>query len=193
MAFLTGISVFLSRKLIFLMRKQFFHIHNLSAHSYFFAEFLQPRNRDSPFSIWGCAKLCFHMGIPVWKRGLLFFNPCMEMGIPHFHMGMCQSLFPYGDPHMEIFLAANFLALQLRLVRDSMAGQNYSPRFHMGNPHMETCRPTKKFPFGDSPLPNRVCAHMGINICTWGARGMLKSGIYKDLKCVIAHHVKNIT
>jgi hypothetical protein len=29
---------------------------------------------------------------------------------------------------------------------------------------MEMHRPTKKFPFGDSPLPNRVCAHLGINI-----------------------------
>jgi hypothetical protein len=27
---------------------------------------------------------------------------------------------------------------------------------------METRRPTKKFPFGDSPLLNRVCAHMGL-------------------------------
>jgi hypothetical protein len=48
-------------------------------------------------------------------------------------------------------------------VRDSMAGQNYSPPFLTGSPHIETRRPTKKFPFGDSPLPNRVCAHTGIN------------------------------
>jgi hypothetical protein len=58
---------------------------------------------------------------------------------------------------------ANFFCHQ-NFVRDSMAGQNYSPRLHMGSPHMETCRPTKEFPFGDSLLPNRVCAHLGINI-----------------------------
>jgi hypothetical protein len=51
-------------------------------------------------------------------------------------------------------------------VRDSMAGQNYSPCFHTGSPHMETRRPTKKFPFGDSPIPNRVCAHLEINMYT---------------------------
>ena len=27
--------------------------------------------------------------------------PHIETGIPHFHMGMCQSLFPYGNPFME--------------------------------------------------------------------------------------------
>ncbi len=46
------------------------------------------------------------MGIPIWKRGLVFLNPRMKMGIPHFHMGMCQSQFPYGDPRMETFLVA---------------------------------------------------------------------------------------
>jgi hypothetical protein len=107
--FLTGKSVFLARKLIFLTRKQLFHVHNLSAHSNFFAEFFQPQNRDSPFSIRGCAKPRFHMGIPVWKQGLIFFNPRMETGIPHFHMGMCQAPFPYGDSHMEMFLAAKIL------------------------------------------------------------------------------------
>ncbi len=33
-------------------------------------------------------------------------------------------------------------------VRDSMAGQNYSPRFHTGSPHMETRKPTKKCHLG---------------------------------------------
>jgi hypothetical protein len=58
---------------------------------------------------------------------------------------------------------AKILARQ-KFVRDSMAGQNYSRRFHMGSPHIKTRRPTKKIPFGDSPLPKRVCAHTGINI-----------------------------
>jgi hypothetical protein len=60
------------------------------------------------FSKRGCAKPHFHMGIPVWKWGLIFFNPHMETGIPHFYMGMCQSPFPYLDPPMETFLAAKF-------------------------------------------------------------------------------------
>jgi hypothetical protein len=51
-----------------------------------------------------------------------------------------------------------------KIVRDSMAGQNYSPRFHTGSPHMETRMLTKKDPFGDSPLPKRGCAHTAINI-----------------------------
>ncbi len=56
--------------------------------------------------------------------------------------------------------------ISICLVRDSMAGQNYSPRFHTESPHMETGRQTKKFPFGDSPFQNRVCSHLGINICS---------------------------
>ncbi len=60
------------------------------------------------------------------------------------------------------------MAMQWCLVRDSMAVQNYSPGFHTGSPHTETCRQTKKFPFGDSPFPNRVCAHFRINIYTNG-------------------------
>ncbi len=29
---------------------------------------------------------------------------------------------------------------------------------------METGGQTKKFPFGDSPFPNRVCSHLAVNI-----------------------------
>jgi hypothetical protein len=43
------------------------------------------------------------------NRDLFFLNPRMEMGILHFHMGMCKSPFPYGDPLMEMFLAADFI------------------------------------------------------------------------------------
>jgi hypothetical protein len=156
--------MFLARKLDFSSRKQLFHIHNLNTRSNFFTNFFPTTKQGFLFSIRGCAKPHFHMGIPVWKRGLVFFNPRMETGIPHFYMGMCQSPFPYGDPRMETFLQQKFFAMHWRLVRDSMAGQNYSPHFHSGSPHMETCRQTKKFPFGDSPFPNRVCAHLGIII-----------------------------
>ncbi len=129
----------------------------------FLHRFFPTAKQGFPFSNQLCAKPRFHVGIPVWKRGLVFSNPRMEMGIPHFHMGMCQSPFPYGDPRMETFWRPKFLAIRWRLVHDSMAGQNYSPRFYTGSPHMETSRQTKKFPFGDSPFPNRVCAHLGIN------------------------------
>ncbi len=115
----------------------------------------------SPVFIWGS---------PYGNRDLFILNPCMETGFPHFHMGMCRSPFPYGDPHIEMFLAAKILAMRWCLVRDSMASQNYSPCFHTESPHMETRRPTKKFPFGDSPLPNRVCDHMGINMYVWQYR-----------------------
>ncbi len=60
-----------------------------------------------------------------------------------------------------------FLVMRWRLVRDPMAGHNYSPCFHMGSPLMETGRQTKKFPFGDSPFQNRVCSHLGINTDTY--------------------------
>jgi hypothetical protein len=36
--------------------------------------------------------------------------------------------------------------------------------FPYGDPHVETGRQTKKFPFGESPFQNRVCSHLGINI-----------------------------
>jgi hypothetical protein len=68
--------------------------------------------------------------------------PHMETGIPHFHMGMYQSS----------FWRPKNLVMQWHLVHESMAGQNYSPHFHMGSPHMEMGRQTKKFPFGDSPF-----------------------------------------
>ncbi len=103
---------------------------------------------------------CMKMGtrfflIPVWKRGFpISIWRCVN---PRFHMGI---------PVWKCFHQPKFLAMQWRLVCDSMAGQNYSPRFHTGSPHMETCRPTKKFPFGDSPWPKRVCDHTGINIYT---------------------------
>ena len=38
-------------------------------------------------------------------------------------------------------------------LHDSMEGIKYSPRFHMGTPHMEMGRQAKKIPFGDSPFP----------------------------------------
>jgi hypothetical protein len=40
------------------------------------------------------------------EMGTRFFYPRMEMGIPHFHMELCQSPFPDGDPHMKTFSAA---------------------------------------------------------------------------------------
>jgi hypothetical protein len=51
----------------------------------------------SPVFIWGS---------PYGNRDSFILNPCMETGIPHFYMGMCQSPFPYGDPRIEMFLAA---------------------------------------------------------------------------------------
>ncbi len=170
MDFFTGKSVFLARKLIFLTRKQLVHVHNLSACSNFFAEFFQPQNRHSPFSIWGCAKHRFHMGIPVWKRGLNFLIPVWKQGFDISIWGCVNPRFHMGIPVWKCFWQPKFLAMRWCLVRDSMAGQNYSPRFHTGSPHMETCRSTKKFPCGDSPLPKRVCDHMGINIYMFNFR-----------------------
>jgi hypothetical protein len=68
-----------------------------------------------PFAIQGYAQQRFHMGIPVWKRGLVFFNSRMETGIPHFHMGMCESPFPYEDPRTETILAAKIFGKAMAL------------------------------------------------------------------------------
>jgi hypothetical protein len=59
-------------------------------------------NRHSPFpygdvsipvSIWGSL---------YGNRELFIVIPHMEMGIPHFHMGMWKSPFLYGDTHMKM-------------------------------------------------------------------------------------------
>jgi hypothetical protein len=78
--FLTGKSEFLARKSNVLTKKNFV-TYTTSVHNRIsLVNFSNHKTRI--------------MGIPVWKRGLVFLNPCMEMGIPHFHMGMCQSPFP---------------------------------------------------------------------------------------------------
>ncbi len=112
-----------------------------------------------PHFIWGCANPHFHMGIPIWKWGAISFD------CPY---GNGDSPFPYGDVSIpgQNFWRPKFLVMRWRLVRDPMAGQNYSPCFHTKSPHMETGRQTKKFPFGDSPFQNRVCSHLGLNIYT---------------------------
>jgi hypothetical protein len=67
--------------------------------------------------------------ILVWKRGFpISIWGCVN---PRFHMGI---------PVWKCFWRPKFLAMRWRLVRDSMADQNYSPRFHTGNSHMEMCR-----------------------------------------------------
>ena len=39
-----------------------------------------------------------------------------------------------------------------------------TPHFHIGSTHTEMDRETWIFPYGESPFPNRVCFHLGINI-----------------------------
>ncbi len=52
--------------------------------------------------IWkrGRVNPCLCMGISIWKQGAISFDPHMEMRTPHFHMGICHSPFPFGDPRM---------------------------------------------------------------------------------------------
>jgi hypothetical protein len=149
--------VLLARKLIFLTKKQLFHLQNLSTRSNFFAEFFQPQNRDSPFPFKDVPSPVFVWGLPFGNGDLFFLSPYGNRDSPFtcFHMGI---------PVWKCFWRPKFLAMQWRLVRDLMASQNYSPHFHTGSPHMETRRQTKKFSFGDYLFTNRVCAHLGINI-----------------------------
>jgi hypothetical protein len=60
---------------------------------------------------------------------------------------------------------------------------------------MKMRRQTKKFPFGDSPFPNRVCAHLGINIYD-SYNGMFPHNkprilIILDLLCYLKEGKKN--
>jgi hypothetical protein len=107
--FLTGKSVFLVRKSNFSTRKQLFHVHNLSARSNVFAKFFQPQNRDSPFSIQGCAKPRFHMGIPVWKQGLVYFKSLYGNGVSPFSYGdVSIPVSIWGSPYWNVFGSQNF-------------------------------------------------------------------------------------
>ncbi len=63
-----------------------------------------PPFSESRVSIW----TVLYWGSLSGNGDLFFFNPRIETGIPHFHMGICQSPFPNGDPCMETFLAAKF-------------------------------------------------------------------------------------
>jgi hypothetical protein len=101
--------VFLARKSNFSTRKQLFHVHNLSSRSNVLAKFFQPRNRDSPFSIQGCAKPHFHMGIPVWKQGLVYFKSLYGNGDSPFSYGDVPiPVFISGSPYGNVFGSQNF-------------------------------------------------------------------------------------
>jgi hypothetical protein len=92
--------------------------------------------------------------IPKWKQTL--FENGLVTGPSLFGNGYP---FLYGDPHIETGSRVIRLAIW-------KWGLNYPPHFHMGNHCTEMGRETKIFPYGDSPFPNRVCSHLGINIYT---------------------------
>jgi hypothetical protein len=84
-------------------------MYTTSVHAQILCQFFPTAKQGLPFSISGCANPRFHMGILVWKGGLVFLNLHTEMGIPHFHMGMCQSLFfMRGSPYGNFFGGQNF-------------------------------------------------------------------------------------
>jgi hypothetical protein len=115
-----------------------------------------------PVSIWGSK----WNGYP-----FLYGDPRIETG-PRFRTGTVQSLthfrkeslFPFGDwgknHHMGMY---------------SIQG---SP-FPYGDYRTEMGRETRIFPYGESPFPNRVCFHLGINI--YMKRGLI-------LKCCLIHN-----
>jgi hypothetical protein len=84
-------------------------------------------------------------------------------------MGMCQSPFPYGD------LDGAWCVTQ-------WPAKTTVPISIQGVPiwkPMETRRPTKKIPFGYSPLPNRGCAHLGINRYRYQSKTIRGTNYYK--------------
>ena len=105
--------------------------------------------------------------VPVRKWGPVPVASQYEMGIDgdsHFHIGMS-----FGSPYMEPRENLNSSAKKwgrCSSTRDTEVGQNYRHHFHTGSHHTETGRESSIFPFGEPPLPNRVCFHLGINIHT---------------------------
>jgi hypothetical protein len=104
-------------------------------------------NGESPFPYGESKNMAphFHMGIPIWKRGLM--HPHMEMGNACFHMGNQEndSLFPYRDLHMEMGIDTSQYGNGESLFPYDES-KNTAPHFHMGiliwkqgltHPHME--------------------------------------------------------
>jgi hypothetical protein len=134
---------------------------------------------------------CFYTGIPIWKLGLLHVHPHMEMGIPHFHMGIRISPFPYGDPcfHMGIVSFAYpygkgdspfpygdwSIPISIQGIPVSIWGSEcYVPRMETGIPHfcMGICQ--SPFPYGESPFSYGECCiriplwKRGFPVSKWG-------------------------
>ncbi len=99
-------------------------------------------------SIWGLNKMAphFHTEIPIWKRRLT----CSRV-----HMGTGS----VTNRYQTEFLPVWGLRKKIPIWECFPDGDR---RFHMVIP----IRKPNKFPFGDSPLPNRVCDHTGINMHT---------------------------
>jgi len=60
-------------------------------------------------------------------------------------------------------------------------------RVPYGNLRMEMGREMKKFPFGDSPFPYGVCAHLGINTHTAAPIRYCTTNTVRTLLFVNAH------
>jgi hypothetical protein len=87
---------------------------------------------------------CFHTEIPIRKRGLTRH---------HFHMGTSSVTNPFPNRvHAHLGIEEKIPIWECFPYGDC--------GFHM----VIRLRKPKKFPFGDSLFPNRVCAHFGINI-----------------------------
>jgi hypothetical protein len=94
--------------------------------------------------------------VPVWKqlpvsiRGSQYRKkePChqtphMEMGLAHFHMGMCLTPFPYDDRHME--MGTCFIVLPI-----------WKRGFPYGNRDLPGMR-LSPFPYGDRRMETGSC------------------------------------
>ncbi len=155
--------MFLARKSNFLTRERF-STCTTSVHAQITLPNFSNRKTGIPLFHSRMCQATFSYGDPRMEAETHFFKiPVWKQGFPISIWGCVNPRFHMGIPVWKRFWRPKFLAMQWRLVRDSMAGQNYSPHFHTRSPHVETHR-QKKFPFGDSPFPNRVCVHLWINI-----------------------------
>ncbi len=110
--------------------------------------------RGFTLSIWGCFYLRFHMVITIWKRGAVSFSSLYGNGDSHMEMGIEQENYDFLSKIWGKILFNAWLG----------GRQKYAPHFHMGSPRTEMGRESRIFPYGESPFPNRVCFHLGINI-----------------------------
>ncbi len=170
-------SVFFTRKLDFLIGKSAFWTRKLFDEKTAFPRTQPQHTLKFLCQIFPTTKQGFpFLHSRICQAPFSYGDPRMEIGTRFFKSpyGNGDSPFPYrddlilvsiwGSPYGNVFGGQNFWRCDDTWCVTQLSAKTTVPVSIRGVPHIETCRPTKEFPFGDSPFPNRVCAHIGINI-----------------------------